>query len=78
MKFIVTESQFNRVLSEAYYDSEKLYPRDYIVGRLNRAPKYMKGYIKNLPYIDCTDNEGTPSVCTKIPEVVFQFLFGNF
>lgn len=78
MKFIVTESQFNRVISEAYYDSEKLYPRDYIVGRLNRAPKYMKGYIKNLPYIDCVDNEGTPSVCTKIPEVVYHFLFGNF
>lgn len=78
MKVIVTESQYQRVVSEGFYESEKLYPRDYIVGRLNRAPKYMREYIKNLPHIECADNEGTPSVCTKIPEVVYQFLFGNF
>jgi len=78
MKVIVTESQYQRVVSEGFYKSEELYPRDYIVGRLNRSPKYMREYIKNLPYIECTDNQGTQSTCTKIPEVVYQFLFGNF
>lgn len=78
MKVVVTESQYKRVMSEGYYDSDKLYPRDYIIGRLKRAPKYMRDYIKNLPHIECTDNQGTPSVCTKIPEVVYHFLFGNF
>ena len=78
MKVIVTESQYQRVVSEGFYESEKLYPRDYIVGRLNRAPKYMREYIKNLPHIECTDNQGSQSTCTKIPEVVYQFLFGNF
>jgi hypothetical protein len=78
MKVIVSESQYQRVMSEGFYESDKLYPRDYIVGRLNRAPKYMRGYIKNLPHIECTDNQGAQSICTKIPEVVYQFLFGNF
>ena len=78
MKVIVSESQYQRVMSEGFYESDKLYPRDYIVGRLNRAPKYMREYIKNLPHIECTDNQGSQSTCTKIPEVVYQFLFGNF
>ena len=78
MKVIVTESQYQRVVSEGFYESEKLYPRDYIVGRLNRAPKYMRQHPKNLPHIECTDNQGSQSTCTKIPEVVYQFLFGNF
>jgi hypothetical protein len=37
----------------------------------------MKEYIKNLPHIECTKN-GEPHVCTHIPEVVYQFLTGNF
>ena len=78
MKVIVSESQYQRVISEGFYEADKLYPRDYIVGRLNRAPKYMRSYIKNLPHIECTDNQGTQSICTQIPEVVYQFLFGNF
>lgn len=78
MKVIVSESQYQRVMSEGFYESDKLYPRDYIVGRLNRSPKYMRSYIKNLPHIECTDNQGTQLICTQIPEVVYQLLFGNF
>ena len=78
MKVIVSESQYQRVISEGFYEADKLYPRDYIVGRLNRAPKYMRSYINNLPHIECTDNQGAQSICTQIPEVVYQFLFGNF
>jgi len=77
MKLLITESQYTKILLE-YYDSEEIYSREYVVKMLSRGPKYMKEYIKNLPYIECTDNEGTKSVCTKIPEVVYQLLFGNF
>ena len=56
MKIIISEDQNNRLISEDYYNSDNLYPRDYIISRLKRAPKYMHGYIKNLPYIECADN----------------------
>ena len=76
MKLLITESQYTNLLSE-YYDSEQLYSKEYVVKRLSKGPKYMKEYIKNLPHIDCTKN-GEPHVCTRIPEVVYQFLKGNF
>jgi hypothetical protein len=77
MKLIVSESQLNRILLE-YYDADKLYDRESVVNRLKKGPKYMKEYIKKLPHINCTDSQGNEKVCTKIPEVVYQFLFGNF
>lgn len=77
MKVIVSESQLNRILLE-YYDADKLYDRDSIIGRLKRGPKYMREYIKNLPIIKCSDSQGNEKTCTRIPEVVYQFLFGNF
>jgi hypothetical protein len=76
MKLLITESQYTKILLE-YYDSEEIYSREYVVKMLSRGPKYMKEYIKNLPHIDCTKN-GEPHVCTRIPEVVYQFLKGNF
>jgi hypothetical protein len=76
MKLLITESQYSKILLE-YYDSEEIYSREYVVKMLLRGPKYMKEYIKNLPHIDCTKN-GEPHVCTRIPEVVYQFLKGNF
>jgi hypothetical protein len=76
MKLLITESQYTNLISE-YYDSEQLYSREYVVKRLSKGPKYMKEYIKNLPHIECTKN-GEPHVCTHIPEVVYQFLTGNF
>ena len=33
---------------------------------------------KNLPYIECRDQNDEKRVCTQIPEVVYMFLFGNF
>lgn len=77
MKLIVSESQLNKILLE-YYDSDKLYDRDVIVSRLKAGPKYMREYIKNLPNIKCLDSQGNERICTRIPQVVYQFLFGNF
>ena len=77
MKLIVSESQLNKILLE-YYDADKLYDRESIVKRLKMGPKYMRDYIKNLPNKKCSDPQGNERICTRIPEVVYQFLFGNF
>lgn len=77
MKLIINESQYKKVLLE-YYQQDKLYSREVIVKRLQSAPQYMKKYIKNLPYIECSDQNDEKRVCTQIPEVVYMFLFGNF
>ncbi len=65
-------------LNESYYDENRLYNRDSIVRRLEKAPGYMKSYIKKLPEIRCKDAGGNPMTCTQIPQVVYQYLFGSF
>jgi hypothetical protein len=77
MKLIITESQFKTVIKE-YFDSERLYRKDIIVAKLKAGPKYIREYIKGLPSILCTDENGNEVICTKIPQVVYQFLFGSF
>jgi hypothetical protein len=77
MKIVITESQAQRLINE-YYDSEKLYSRDYIVSRLKKAPRELKKYIKDLPHVECTDSQGNPHTCTRIPEVVYVYLSGKY
>jgi hypothetical protein len=78
MKLLITESQYTKLLLE-YYDSEKLHSREYVVDRLSKGPRYMRQYIKNLPYIECEHPvTKKPHICTQVPEVVYQFLTGNF
>ena len=77
MKLIITESQLKTLISEQndQYDPNKLYHRDKIVKTLSKGPNYIKQYIKKLPHLDCPN--GTKN-CTKIPQIVFQYIFGNF
>jgi hypothetical protein len=77
MKIVITESQAQRLINE-YYDSEKLYSRDYIVSKLRKAPRELKKYIKDLPHVECTDSQGNPHTCTRIPEVVYVYLSGKY
>lgn len=77
MKIIVSESQYRNLVLE-YYDSEKLYSRNYVVEKLKYAPKELRKHIKNLPYIEHTNDQGESKILTKIPEVVYVFLFGNY
>jgi hypothetical protein len=77
MKLVITENQYKTILME-YYDSDKLYSKDFIVKKLKTGPKYMKKYINGLKDIPCQDSNGNVAICVKIPEVVYQFLFGNF
>jgi hypothetical protein len=77
MKIIISETQYKNLLSE-YYNEDKLYSRDYVVDRLKKGPKELRKYINNLPSIPCSDSNGNERICTKIPEVIYVFLSGNY
>ncbi len=77
MKIVISESQYKNLVLE-YYDSEKLYSKDYVVDRLKNGPKELKKYIKTLPSLEYQDNEGNVKIFTKVPEVVYVFLSGNY
>jgi hypothetical protein len=77
MKVLITESQYKSLILE-HFDSERLYDREHIVKRLMKGPRQIKEYIKRLPHIPCSDSEGNERVCTKIPEVIYVYLSGNY
>lgn len=82
-KIIVKESELisiiQRVINEQYYDGDKLYRRDYVVSRLSKGPAELKKYIKTLPSIACKNNDtGQTETCTKIPQVIYVYLTGNY
>jgi len=79
MKVMLTENQYFRLIeNEGQWDSEKLYERDKIVERLKKGPKYIKDYIKKLPHIKVQNEEGDIKIATRIPQIIHQYLFGNF
>jgi hypothetical protein len=77
MKLILNENQYRNLIME-YYEPEKLYDREKIVNTLKKAPKYIKQYIKILPHIEVVNERGHKLIATKVPETVYQYLFGNF
>jgi hypothetical protein len=77
MKIILSEEQYNSLILE-YYDSEKLYSRNYVIDRIRRGPRELRKFVKDLPFIPCTDKEGNEVICTKIPEVIYVFLTGQY
>ncbi len=77
MKIIISESQYNNLVLE-YYDGEKLYLKDYVVNRLKNGPKELKKYIKTLPSLEYSDDNGNTKIFTKVPEVVYVFLSGKY
>ncbi len=77
MKIIISESQYNNLVLE-FYDGEKLYLRDYVVNRLQNGPKELKKFIKSLPSLEYSDDNGNVKIFTKVPEVVYVFLSGKY
>jgi hypothetical protein len=77
MNVIITENQYVRLV-ENYWDREKLYDRKKIVERLKKGPSYIKQYIKKLPHIEMQDDQGNIVIATKIPQTIYQYLFGDF
>jgi hypothetical protein len=68
-------STYKDLINE-YYDSEKLYDKKFIVNGLLKAPKYMRVYIKGLDNFECLRGD-IPYTCTRIPQVVYEYLFGG-
>lgn len=78
----LTESELidlvKKVITEEYYDRDKLWNRDYVANRLMTGPRQMRRWAKDLPEYACVDKNGNDAICTKIPEVVFVFLTGRY
>lgn len=65
-------------LEESYYDKDKLYSKAYIERVMAKAPRNLKKYSLNLEEFDCTDNNGKAHKCVKIPQVLYQYIVGNY
>jgi hypothetical protein len=78
MKIRITESQYNKILTESYYDSNKLYSKQYIENVTMKAPMNIKNIVRSLEVIDCTDKNGNMSQCVMIPEVLYMYVSGRY
>ncbi len=78
MKIKITESQYNNILKESYYDSDKLYSKDYIYSIFKNSPLELKRIVYSLDIIDCVDGNGDLRECVKIPEVLFAYISGRY
>ena len=78
MKIIITESQYNKIITESYYDSDKLYSKQYIENVTRNAPRDIKNVVKGLEVIGCTDKNGNMTQCVRIPEVLFVYISGRY
>lgn len=78
MKIIVTENQLNKIITETYYDSDKLYSKQYIENITRNASRDIKNVVKGLEVIGCTDKNGNMTQCVKIPEVLFVYISGRY
>jgi len=65
------------VLNEQF-DSDRLFPKDYILRVLKTAPRELKYIKKQLQDIPCSNDKGEQSVCTKIPEILHVYLTGRY
>ena len=85
MKLIITENQLSTLISE-YFDREQVYTYKNIMDSLKRAPGYLKKYIKVLPKFYIKDENGEPYkdqmgekiIFTRIPEVIYNYIHGNY
>lgn len=77
-KIIITENQLKKILNESYYDSNKLYSKQYINNVTRNAPRDIKNIVRGLEVIGCIDGSGNLSQCVKIPEVLFIYVSGRY
>jgi len=77
VKIIINEKQYKTILKESYYDSDKLYSKQYIENVTRNANRDIKNIVKGLEVIGCTDNRGNMTQCVRIPEVLFVYISGR-
>ena len=70
---VINDTKFDFDELNEIYDSEKMYAKSYIEDRLKKAPRYIKKYMKEL---DEFEKDG--KIFVKIPQVLYQYLFGGF
>jgi hypothetical protein len=78
MKIKITENQLNKIITESYYDSDKLYSKQYIENVTRNASRDIKNIVKGLEVIGCTDKNGNMSQCVRLPEVLFVYISGRY
>ncbi len=78
MKIIINEKQYKTILSESYYDSDKLYSKQYIENITKNANRDIKNIVRSLEVIGCTDGNGNMTQCVRIPEVLFVYVSGRY
>jgi len=78
MKIKITENQLNKIITESYYDSDKLYSKQYIENVTRNASRDIKNLVKGLEVIGCTDRYGNMTQCVRIPEVLFVYISGRY
>jgi len=78
MKIIINEKQYKTILGESYYDSNKLYSKQYVDNITKNANRDIKNIVSSLEVIGCTDSNGNMSQCVRIPEVLFVYISGRY
>jgi hypothetical protein len=77
-KVIITEKQLRGIIEESYYDSQKLYSKEYIVNVTRTAPSNIKNIVRGLEILGCTDRDGNTTQCVRIPEIIFVYISGRY
>lgn len=78
MKIRITESQYEKIMTESYYDSNKLYSKQSIENATINASREIKNIVKSLEVIGCNDKYGNMTQCVMIPEVLFVYISGRY
>lgn len=74
----ITESQLKKIINESFYDSNKLYNKQFIENVTVKAPREIKNIVKSLEVVGCTDRNGNSTQCVRIPEVLFVYINGRY
>lgn len=77
-KIIITETQLKKIINESFYDSNKLYNKQYVENVTMKAPRNIKNIVRGLEVIGCYDSNGNMSQCVRIPEVLFVYIGGKY
>jgi len=78
MKIRITESQYKKIITESYYDSDKLYSKQFIENITRNANRDIKSIVRSLEIIGCKDRYGNMTQCVRIPEVLFVYISGRY
>jgi hypothetical protein len=74
----ITESQLKKIINESFYDSNKLYNKQFIENITVKAPREIKNIVRSLEVVGCTDRNGNSTQCVRIPEVLFVYINGRY